>query len=80
MCTRVYMFHHQIFDKLKRGAMNEQTVENPGNIRSNNEVTYLLNYPPITFTETLKPQLVVSIEFTRVQNACLIQNVPKVFG
>lgn len=37
--------------------------------RSNNGVTYLLNDPPITFTETPKPQLVVSIGFVRARNA-----------
>lgn len=45
--------------------------------RSNNGVTYLLNDLPITFTETPKPQLVVSIGFVRARNARFVQSASK---
>jgi hypothetical protein len=61
------------------GGTIERAERGKSGRRSNNGVTYLLNDPPITFTETSKPQLVVSIEFIRVQNACPIQGVPRVF-
>lgn len=72
------MFRRQIHDKLKRVTM-KRTEWGKSGVRSNNGVTYLLNDPPITFTETSKPQLRVSIEFIReiLYRVCPIQDVSK---
>lgn len=50
--------YRRILSELKGGTMARAERRKSGE-RSNNGVTYLLNDPPITFTETPKPQLVL---------------------